>query len=108
MSMFLRIGLVPTVLLGLHVGAVAAFADETRISQGRLTAERLCIGCHALTGTGRIFAEKYVPSFSEIAKLPDRSAERLKAFITVPHRPMPGFLLPESEVVDVVAYIRSL
>jgi hypothetical protein len=49
-----------------------------------------------------------VPSFRAIAGQPNRSPERLHAFIMTPQQPMPAIPLTFAEVNDVVAYLLSL
>jgi len=79
------------------------------VARGRELAERACGGCHAVNGgSGTVVQGTDVPSFGAIAGRPNQTAERLKAFIMTPHRPMPGIPLTLAEVEDIVAYLQSL
>lgn len=49
-----------------------------------------------------------MPSFSEIARRPNQSRERLQAFVMIPRHPMPGFPLEEREIKHLAEYIYSL
>src|SRR5688500_16425296 len=65
-------------------------------------------GCHATNGSaGSTIQGRNVPTFRAIAGQ-GWSPQRLQAFITTPHRPMPAIPLDMSEIRDVVAYILSL
>ena len=76
---------------------------------GEQIAARVCAGCHGIGAAKGVMVQGvFVPSFSEIAQRPNRSRERMAAFIMMPHRPMPGLPLQESEVAHVVEYILSL
>ena len=44
----------------------------------------------------------------EIAKKADRSPETLRAWLTLPHPPMPNPSLTRSEIDDIIAYLNSL
>ena len=84
-------------------------ADVTgNANVGQEIATRECSGCHG-TGVahGVTIQGVYVPSFSEIAGKPNQTRERLKAFLMMPHRPMPGIPLGESEVRNLVEYTIS-
>jgi mono/diheme cytochrome c family protein len=86
----------------------AAAQTPSNVMRGQGIAERACAGCHAMNGgSGTIIQGRDVPSFRAIAGL-GWSAERLQAFITTPHRPMPATPLDASEVRDLADYILSL
>jgi mono/diheme cytochrome c family protein len=79
------------------------------IARGQAIADQACAGCHAIDGQkGGTIQGIEVPSFRAIANRPNRTRERLKAFITTPQHPMPGIPLGLSDIDDVVAYILSL
>jgi mono/diheme cytochrome c family protein len=85
----------------------AAAQTASSIAPGKGLAERACGGCHAMNGgRGSIIQGRDVPSFRTIAGL-GWSSERLQAFITTPHRPMPATPLDASEVRDLADYILS-
>jgi mono/diheme cytochrome c family protein len=90
------------------LAALAAAQTPSNVIRGQGIAERACAGCHAREGgQGSIVQGRDVPSFRAIAGM-GWSAERLQAFITTPHRPMPATPLDASEVRDVADYILSL
>jgi mono/diheme cytochrome c family protein len=90
-------------------GSLAEAQSAATVGQGRELAERSCGGCHAINGgSGSVVQGVAVPSFRAIAGQPNQTAERLKAFIATPHRPMPGIPLTLAEVDDIVAYLLSL
>ena len=100
--------LVPIVAIACAFAVPAAAQTPSSIVRGQGIAERACAGCHAMDGRqGSIFRGRDVPSFRAIAGL-GWSAERLQAFITTPHRPMPATPLDGSEVRDLADYILSL
>lgn len=76
---------------------------------GEQVAARECIGCHGIASArGSTVKGVYVPSFSEIAGRPGQSKESLQSFLSIPRHPMPGLMLREDEMRNVVAYILSL
>lgn len=86
----------------------AAAQTQSAVISGQGIAERACGGCHAIDGSaGSTIQGTAVPTFRAIAGR-GWTAERLEAFITTPHRPMPATPLRLSEVRDLVAYIQSL
>jgi mono/diheme cytochrome c family protein len=90
---------------------VAAAHGQTRpdIARRQSVAQRLCAGCHAIdNGTGGTYQKTDVPSFRAIANRPNRSRERIEAFIMTPHPPMPAVPLTLAEITDLTAYILSL
>jgi mono/diheme cytochrome c family protein len=90
-------------------GPPAEAQTAAAVGRGRELAERSCAGCHAIDGgAGSIVQGTAVPSFTAIAGRPNQTAERLKAFILTPHRPMPGMHLTVAEVDDIVAFVLSL
>ncbi len=100
--------LVPIMALACVFAVPAAAQTPSNIVRGQGIAERACAGCHAMDGRqGSIFQGRDVPSLRAIAGL-GWSAERLQAFITTPHRPMPATPLDASEVRDLADYILSL
>jgi mono/diheme cytochrome c family protein len=104
--------LLPQFLIALALyGATSVAHGQTKpsIARGQEVAQRTCAGCHALEGQQGITVQGVVvPTFRAIANLPNRTPERLEAFIMTPHRPMPATPLELAEVRDVVAYILSL
>jgi mono/diheme cytochrome c family protein len=81
---------------------------QSDIVIGQGIAERACVGCHSINGSGGgTIQGREVPTFRAIAGK-GWSAERLQVFIATPHRPMPGIPLDISDIRRVTAYILSL
>jgi mono/diheme cytochrome c family protein len=95
------------VALGLPLASYAQ--TPATIARGKDIAERACAGCHAIDGRqdGTVVGAD-VPSFRALANRPDRTPERLQAYIMTPRHPMPAIPLQLSEIRDVVDYIQSL
>jgi mono/diheme cytochrome c family protein len=101
---WLRSSALALIVLGLP--AHAAGGDR---ESGEHIARRECAGCHGIgIATGVTIQGVFVPSFSEIARRPFQTRERLKAFVLIPRHPMPGLPLREDEVRNLVEYIFSL
>jgi mono/diheme cytochrome c family protein len=90
-------------------GSAPVAADSGDRNVGAQIAARACVGCHGVGGaTGVTIQGVYVPSFSEIARRPNQSRERLQAFVMIPRHPMPGLPLEEREIRHLAEYIYSL
>ena len=69
-------------------------------------AKRWCTSCHA---TGNSAAARDIgPPFAAIANDPMRTDDRLRAWLTNPHPPMPNPGLSRLEIENVIAYLASL
>jgi len=96
------------------LAAVLAFPPQPNAQggdagKGREIAGKSCASCHEMSGAGRTYQGRYVPSFQEIAATPHYSTVRLRRIIAVPpHREMPGLSLRLEETSDLAAFIRSL
>lgn len=91
----------------LLLGGTAAPPEQTET--GRALVVRKCGGCHA-TGEQDASANADAPPFRTINRRYPVEALResfLKG-LTVGHRAMPPFTLPESEIAAMVAYLRDL
>lgn len=97
------------VLVGLASVAQAQepVAKKQRLEQGRAVAESLCSNCH-LVSDQQTKAVADVPSFQEIANLPDQTEGGIIARIAIPKHPMPVIPITKNEIEDVAAYIMSL
>lgn len=103
-KVWLRSSVVALFVLGLPAHAVGGDRES-----GEQIARRECAGCHGIgIATGATIQGVFVPSFSEIARRPFQTRERLKAFVLIPRHPMPGVPLGEGEIRDLVEYIFSL
>ena len=86
-----------------------AVAEEGDRDLGEQIASRECAGCHGVAGAKGVTIQGiFVPSFSEIARRPNQSRQRLEAFITIPRHPMPGLPLQSRELKHLAEYIYSL
>lgn len=99
------LGLAP-VLLPTYA-TVAHGHDEQSIARGQALAARWCTGCHSPDGT-TVVERIVVPSLAAAVNRPNRSSERLQAFLLTPHRPMPAIPLELGEIKDIAAYLGSL
>ncbi len=100
-------------MLGLigAVGLLAAAATEGRAGNaeaGRLLARRWCASCHLVEVAGPASRSTDAPPFQALASNARWTRERLKAFLTAPHPPMPPVNLSTLDIDDLVAHIESL
>lgn len=102
--------LVP-VMLALCGLAGTAAAQSTAIKPspalGHDIATRWCQSCHVVE-RGQATASDTAPSFFDLARNPEVTAERLRAFLTAPRHPMPPLELSRTDIGDLLAYIDSL
>ena len=99
------------IVLCLMLPAGAASAGPTSKPDpetGKALAGRLCTNCHLVGGAEQTHANPDVPSFPEIANLPEQTAGAVAARIMLPKHPMPQIPLTKSELADLAAYILSL
>jgi len=67
-----------------------------------------CVECHAV-GRNEFGSPVYeAPPFEEIANTRGVSEVALLSFFQTSHELMPNFIVPASDVRDLIAYIRSL
>jgi mono/diheme cytochrome c family protein len=98
-------GIICLVLAATVSGAWSgAQAHETgSISQGLLTAEERCAGCHGIA-----LGSEYSPTFEQIALTPGMTATALSATLKRSHRTMPNLMQGSDELANITAYILSL
>ena len=103
------VGVVLCLLLGLvgNAGALGSERPLPDIETGRRVAETLCSGCH-IVSAGQADAIAGIPSFAAIAGHTGQTPERLAGAIILPHPPMPGIQVTNTELRDIIAYILSL
>jgi mono/diheme cytochrome c family protein len=77
-------------------------------ARGRQLAERFCANCHVLAPGTPSSVTVGIPSFPEMARRPEQTAERLGLRLMAPHPPMPDASLTSAEIRDITAYILSL
>lgn len=94
-------------LLAVVAGCYATTAFAADAVHGGDLAKRWCASCHVVTSEQKQ-ASADVPAFTEIARKPDFSPEKLAFFLLDPHPKMPNFPLSRTEAGDIAAYIASL
>ena len=75
---------------------------------GRDLALEACVECHEIEPGERDANLPDPPSFQNLADDPAMTALALRVFLVTPHINMPGLILSDAEVDDVIAYIHSL
>jgi mono/diheme cytochrome c family protein len=88
--------------------ALAGPTSKPDPATGKALAERLCTNCHLVGSLLQEQANPDVPSFPEIANLPEQTEGMVVAQIMLPKHPMPQIPLTKSELSDLAAYILSL
>ncbi len=91
------------------LASAAGLAQEVGDPQaGFAYASEHCVQCHAIERNqfGSPFYE--APPFEEIANIRGMSDIALLSFFQTSHELMPNFIVPASDVRDLIAYIRSL
>ena len=97
----------PAACLLTCLAAGPALAQETAVERGEALSRQLCALCH-LVGETASGATDAVPTFHAIANSEGMTEGRIRGFIYDPHPQMPSLQLPENQIDDIVAYIRSL
>jgi mono/diheme cytochrome c family protein len=92
------------------VGIAAAGARELPGDPvlGRGLALEACVECHEIEPGERNAILPDPPAFQNLADDPAMTVLALRVFLTTPHANMPGLILDDAEVDDVIAYIHSL
>ena len=93
--------------LALQGLASSAFAEGDAVNGAQL-ARHWCASCHLVGPGANASASDTAPPFTEIAKDPAQSAERLRGWLSQPHPSMPDLMLTRQENDDLVAYLTSL
>lgn len=83
-------------------GRPAAAQDP---EEGQRLARQWCASCHDIAGST---SSDMAPGFRQVANDPDRTPERLRAWLSAPHPTMPDFGLSRMEIESIVAYLKSL
>lgn len=89
------------------VAPVAADDEEDSRRRGAVLAHELCSHCHIVAEGQRSGVPDGVPPFDTIANRAGNTDSRLRAFLVDPHPPMPRVPLSDSDITDIVAYLRS-
>ena len=107
----------PRTILGLLacLAAVAAASPAARaegdIAAGEEMAQRLCSGCHAISGPGPSPVQQAPPFSGFERKWPvEQLTESLAEGIVTGHGPvqMPVFVFTPEEIDDLLAYLKSV
>jgi len=95
-------------LLCALLSASATQAQEAQIERGRAFAQNNCAPCHAVGRTGDSPLPNAPPFRALHLRYPvEQLAESLAEGIKTSH-PMPEFQLDNTQIADVIAYLKSL
>lgn len=98
---------IAVITLALAGAAVAQIHPDAKT--GKAIAEKLCVGCHIVGAEAAgASVSSDVPSFEQIANVPDQTVKSIAGAIVIPHPPMPQIQLTREEIGDVAAYIIRL
>ena len=88
--------------------APPAQADDPAAYRGSALARQVCARCHNV-GAGTAPADPVAaPAFADVAARSDVTAQSLSEWMRASHPDMPNFMLGDSDVADLAAYIMSL
>ena len=87
------------------LAGTAAFGANA--ANGLQIAQRWCAACH-LVAPGQRTASDQVPTFAQIARIPNFDASKIALFLLDPHPKMPDMSLTRDEAADLAAYIAAL
>jgi mono/diheme cytochrome c family protein len=90
------------IFAGMSARPAHAAGDAAR---GQALAQGYCSKCH---GVGQTNGSSFAPSFPSIAARGRPDQLEAGAFLHAPHPPMPDLHLPQPEIDDIVAYLKSL
>ena len=76
--------------------------------RGAALAESWCRSCHIIDKIGSGTAVDPAPPFPLIANDPRKTPAYLQRWLSTSHPQMPNFNLGRREIVDLIAYIRTL
>lgn len=76
--------------------------------RGADLADSWCKTCHIIDNRSGGVTVDPAPSFPAIANNPNRTTAYLQRWLSTSHPQMPNFNLGRREIVDLIAYIRSL
>ena len=76
--------------------------------RGSTLAESWCKSCHIIDKRGTGTAMDSAPPFPVIAHDPKKTPAYMQRWLSTSHAQMPNFNLGRREIVDLIAYIKSL
>lgn len=89
-------------------GGWSAMALAGDVETGHQLARQWCAGCHLIGPGEKTSSADTAPPFTEIAKDPAETEERLKGWLNQPHPAMPDLMLSREQNDDLVTYLLSL
>ena len=97
-------------LAGLAGVAVTSGARELPgdAALGHALALKACVECHEVEAGQRGASLPDPPSFQNLAEDPAMTPLALRVFLSTPHANMPGLILTDAEIDDIIAWIHSL
>jgi len=99
----IRVALLFSLFMVLLSASVQAAGDAVA---GKDIATTWCGACHKMEGSTT--ATDVARPFAAMARDPEATAERLRAFLVKPHGEMPDLHLTRLEIENLIAYIESL
>jgi mono/diheme cytochrome c family protein len=105
----MRVMLILMLMLLLAVASAAAQEGDPGITQGRVLAQRMCAGCHAIGRDGES-PHADAPAFRDLDRRLDLDTfmERLRTGVTAGHPDMPMFRFTREDARAFTRYVRSI
>jgi mono/diheme cytochrome c family protein len=92
---------------GIAPVAVPLATPDPAVTRGRVFAQEVCAGCHAVT-PGAISPNPAAPRFATIARMPGMTTLALNVWLNSSHPTMPNIAVTPAEARDLSAYLQSL
>lgn len=89
----------------LPFAAMPAYSGDAKA--GRELAKIWCAQCHVVEA-GQRQASDIGPPFAQIANDPTKTSLSIATWLTDPHPPMPKLSLTQTQINDLVTYIRAM
>ena len=103
---------IPIMLVAVVLGCLQASttqAQEARVQRGYTFAQTYCASCHAIGPVGESPVRSAPPFRTLHRRYPvEHLAESLAEGIVTAHPTMPQFQLDTVQIVDLIAYLKSL
>ena len=105
----MRIAVLLSVLAGLAWSTpVTGDEPEGEAFAGQVFARNFCSECHYVEPDWVDLSQSYAPPFADIADNRQWTDIALRVWLRSPHVEMPNFILKQTEIDNVVAYIGYL